>query len=55
MPTGVRSQSENATKSPHPTRPEISVCESCPGKVVFMEAENTDGWIASDVTTELQK
>ncbi|MFT4921971.1 MAG: hypothetical protein ACI8XM_001179 [Haloarculaceae archaeon] len=35
--------------------PEISVCESCPGKAVFLESGNTDGWIASDLTIEPER
>lgn len=34
--------------------PEISVCESCPGKTVFLESGNTDGWIASDLTVTVE-
>lgn len=33
--------------------PDISVCESCPGTTVFLEAGNTDGWIASDTTVDI--
>ena len=36
-------------------RPEISVCESCPGRAVFIESGNTDGWIASDDTVEVTR
>ncbi len=35
--------------------PDISVCESCPGKAVFLESDNTDGWIASDLTVEVPR
>ncbi|MFC6732551.1 MULTISPECIES: hypothetical protein [unclassified Haladaptatus] len=30
--------------------PDIVVCETCPGRNVFLESGNTDGWISSDVT-----
>jgi len=33
--------------------PDVSVCESCPGRTVFLESGNTDGWIASDTTVEI--
>jgi hypothetical protein len=36
-------------------RPDISVCESCPGNRVFLESGNTDGWIASDLTVEVER
>lgn len=35
--------------------PEITVCESCPGRAVFTESGNTDGWIASDFTVEAHR
>lgn len=35
------------------TSPAISACETCPGTVVFLEAGNTDGWIATDSPVEL--
>ena len=35
--------------------PEVSVCESCPGTSVFLEAGNTDGWIASDTTVDVEE
>ena len=35
--------------------PDISVCESCPGKTVFLESGNTDGWIASDTTIDVSQ
>jgi hypothetical protein len=35
--------------------PEISVCESSPGKSVFLESGNTDGWIASDLTVDVRR
>ena len=31
----------------------VTVHESCPGRAVFTEADNTDGWIATDYTVEL--
>ena len=35
--------------------PEISVCKSCPETSVFLEAGNSDGWIASDLTVEIER
>ncbi len=37
------------------SQPQITVCESCPGKAIFLEAENTDGWIASDLTVDVKR
>lgn len=43
----------------HPRRthddPIVSVCESCPGKFVFLESGNADGWIATDLTIVLDQ
>jgi len=51
MAAGTQShQSETGQESHHP---DIAVCESCPGRVVFTEADNTDGWIASDLTVDV--
>lgn len=36
-------------------RPEISVCESCPGRSVLLESGNTDGWIATDVVVDVRE
>ena len=36
-------------------RPAISVRESRPGRSVFTESGNTDGWIASDETVEVTR
>jgi hypothetical protein len=35
--------------------PQIEVCESAPGKVVFLESGNTDGWIASDCSVDVER
>jgi hypothetical protein len=53
MAAGTQSHPEPISEpKPHRT-PEISICESRPGKLVFLESENTDGWIASDVTVDV--
>lgn len=31
----------------------VTICETRPGKAVFMEENNCDGWIATDTTVEL--
>ncbi|MFC6724793.1 hypothetical protein ACFQE1_10505 [Halobium palmae] len=53
MAAGTQSRSDGeGGGDPAPT-PQISVCESCPGRTVFIEADNTDGWLSSDVTTDV--
>ncbi|MFB6107515.1 MAG: hypothetical protein ABEJ82_01580 [Haloplanus sp.] len=32
--------------------PELNACVSSPGRVVFVEAGNSDGWLATDYTVE---
>jgi hypothetical protein len=36
-------------------RPRITICEGCPGRTVFIEDENTDGWIASDHIVDITR
>jgi hypothetical protein len=52
MPTGTQSGTDDEGEPDLPDRPAVSVCESCPGRAVFMESGNTDGWIASDLTVD---
>ena len=53
MATGNPSHAEGSAEPTHDETPEISVCESCPGKSVFIEDANTDGWIVSDLTVDV--
>lgn len=34
--------------------PPVRSHESCPGRTVFTEADNPDGWIATDLAVELE-
>lgn len=43
------------TSATEPETPEISVCKSCPEKTVFLESDNTDGWITSDTTVDVRQ
>ncbi|UHQ97936.1 hypothetical protein HYG81_18920 [Natrinema zhouii] len=52
MTTGTRSDTERDTEPDATRGPEISVCESGPDKVVFIESGNTEGWISSDRVVE---
>ncbi len=53
MSADTLSHAESQFEADLPSVPEISVCESRPGTMVFMESGNTDGWIASDLTVEV--
>ncbi len=46
MSIGRQSETGRAVESSSENKPELSVCESAPGKAVFIECENSDGWIA---------
>jgi len=48
MSAGARSRTDSRRESTADQMPDVTVCEGCPGRSVFMESENTDGWIASD-------
>ncbi|OYR59304.1 hypothetical protein [Halorubrum halodurans] len=52
MPTGAHPRSEprsGADHEPEPDgTPDLNVCEGRPGRSVFIESGNTDGWIAVD-------
>ena len=48
MSAGARSRTDSRRESEPEQTPAVTVCEGCPGRSVFMESENTDGWIASD-------
>lgn len=55
MATGTQSRGTSGTDVEQQDRPEISVCEGAPGKAIFLESGNTDGWIASDTTYEVTR
>jgi hypothetical protein len=52
MSSGTQSGAGDEEEPSPLETPTVSVCESCPGRTVFMESGNTDGWIASDLTVE---
>jgi hypothetical protein len=54
MPDGIGSRSEETTLDDE-ERPSVRLCESRPGKSVLIEAGNSDGWIASDVTVDVRE
>jgi hypothetical protein len=55
MAAGTQSHPDPESDSEPYQGPEISRCESRPGKSVFLESGNTDGWIASDTTVEVPR
>jgi hypothetical protein len=55
MATGTQSRPNESVERDESPAPEISVCKSCPGRTVFIEADNTDGWLSSDVTLDVTR
>ncbi|RAW46222.1 hypothetical protein DQW50_05495 [Halorubrum sp. 48-1-W] len=57
MPTGAQSRNEprrGSEREPEPARtPDVNVCECSPGRSVFIESGNTDGWIAVDALVDV--
>jgi hypothetical protein len=52
MSTGTHSSPTRRTDSAPDGDPDVLVCETCPGRSVFVESANRDGWIATDLTVE---
>ncbi|ACV46524.1 MULTISPECIES: hypothetical protein [Halomicrobium] len=40
---------------PATDRPSIDVCETCPGSRTFIESDNTEGWIATDLVVDVRR
>lgn len=49
------SEAASAPEAADADRPAVSACETCADRVVFIEDENTDGWIAADLTVEVRR
>jgi hypothetical protein len=54
MPTGVRPHTD-AVRTDSSGLPTVSVCESRPGTSIFIESENTDGWISTDTVVAVRR
>ena len=52
MSTGTHSSPSSRADSTPDDGPDVVVCETCPGRSVFVESANRDGWIATDLTVE---
>lgn len=55
MAVGTETRHESSIEFDAPEAPRISICESRPGKAVLLEEDNTEGWIASDTTCEIER
>ncbi len=33
----------------------VTACETCPGRLVFTEEDNTDAWIATDLAVDVRR
>ncbi|WP_174811901.1 hypothetical protein [Salinadaptatus halalkaliphilus] len=54
MEAPARRQDENTAEAPPEPAAIVSSHEPRPGKLVFTERNNTDGWIATDLTVDLE-
>jgi len=50
---GSTETEEIATESADDTL--VTACETRPGRVVFTESDNSDAWIATDLTVDLER
>jgi hypothetical protein len=55
MATGTRSSSDVDAEPAAVRTPEVSVCETCPGKFVFVESGNDDGWLSTDTVLDVTR
>ncbi|WP_248516784.1 hypothetical protein [Salinarchaeum laminariae] len=46
---------ESVTADAEGESTEICMAESCPGRTVFSERDNPDGWIGTDLTVDVQR
>lgn len=51
----VRTVDDGAASGPDTSRAEVSVHECSPDRTVFTEKGNSDGWIATDTTIDLDR
>ncbi|AUX09901.1 hypothetical protein AArcSl_2277 [Halalkaliarchaeum desulfuricum] len=42
-------------REPTETAPEICTVRTAPGRLLFSETDNPDGWIATDYTVDLER
>ncbi|WP_197052464.1 hypothetical protein [Halobellus rufus] len=55
MQVGTNARLDGDFETGSEPRPEINVCESRPGRSIFLEDRNTDGWISSDLTVTVDR
>ncbi|EMA46838.1 DUF7331 family protein [Halobiforma nitratireducens] len=54
VPVRRRDSDSDADDEPEPPQAVVTSHETRPGKVVFTERDNADGWIATNVTVDLE-
>ncbi len=53
MPEGLQFGRDEGGNEADALAVDVAACRTCPGRVVFIESDNTDGWIATDATVEV--
>ena len=52
----IQQDGDGETEDPTlPAEVAVSAHRSAPGRTVFVEEDNNDGWIASDLTVDLER
>ena len=55
MEARPRSQEVEEKAVPESVETDVTVCEAAPGTRVFIESDNTDGWIATTHIVEIHR
>jgi len=50
-----RTQQDDADSERPAGERQVSVCETRPGRVVFTERDNTEAWMATDLTVDVRR
>ena len=53
MSEGSQSRQDGGDPEGAGPGPAVAVCRTCPGRLVFIESDNTDGWIATDAAVDV--
>ena len=55
MDVPARRQDSDTDEDPEEPAAIVTSHETRPGKIVFTERDNSDGWIATDLTVDLER
>ena len=55
MPTHTEERGDADTDAATADTPTLTACTAGPERTVLLESDNTDGWIASDLTVDAEE